>query len=92
MPKYKKQVVELIIENERLRKLICDEQEHFQKERSQMRANPCFWPSGVYYFSTPYKDRYYSVEIFKGGVKLLEHHKDVKFVLCQIEPSRVPYL
>ncbi len=51
----------------------------------RMKYDPTCFASGRYKFTTPYKDRYFTVEIDNGDIRLIENHNDYNVILEQVE-------
>jgi hypothetical protein len=84
--KLNKELAMLRQENEDLRELVRNQTKEYYEQVSRMRQDPTYWASGVYSFTTAYKDRYFHVEIFSGDVRLIEKHKDHDLILMQVPP------
>lgn len=90
---FNKKLQELKIENANLHQRLHDMAESYHREASKMRSDPTYWASGLYAFTTPYKDRYFHVVIMQGNVTLMEKCKDYNLMLeqvppcCPVEPS-----
>lgn len=87
--KRNEELARLRIENADLRQKLHDEIEYRHRDAAKMRSDPTYWASGLYAFTSPYKDRYFHVEIFNGDVRLIEKHKDHDLILMQV-PSAAP--